>query len=246
LIDLIAKSFQEFLTNKSFLEMIRCEGLVPVCLGVIRKFRDELLRRLGLLKPRSLELEVLRVLSSRSGQVVIDVGAFEGIYSLFCAQRGCTVFAFEPNPATFERLSKRLSQHRNVICHNLALGDKKESKELYIPENAPEQSSISILQKHGRIKAVKVNVERLDDFLNIHPDVMKIDVEGYGYNVLLGSCETLDVYHPQITLEFHSIEEYKKCKDYLEGKGYVVKLLDYWKDHGHIYAYHHSRSCKIS
>jgi FkbM family methyltransferase len=124
-------------------------------------------------------LEVLRVLSSiRSGEVFVDVGAFEGIYSLFCAKRGCTVFAFEPNPATFERLSKRLSKHRNVICHNLALGDKKESKELYIPENAPEQSSISILQKHGRVKAVKVNVERLDDFHNIHPDVMKIDVEG--------------------------------------------------------------------
>jgi FkbM family methyltransferase len=246
LIDLIAKSFHEFLANKSFLEMVRCEGLAPIFLGVIRKFRDELLRRLGLLKPKSLELEVLRILSTiRSVEVFVDVGAFEGIYSLFCAQRGCTVFAFEPNPATFERLSKRLSKHWNVVCYNLALGDKKESKDLYMPENAPDQSSMSILQKHERIKAIKANVERLDDFHNIHPDVMKIDVEGYGYNVLLGSCETLDVYHPQIILEFHSIEEYKRCKDYLEGKGYVVKLLDYWKDHGHIYAYHHSRNKNI-
>jgi FkbM family methyltransferase len=135
------------------------------------------------------------------------------------------LFAFEPNPATFERLSKRLSKHRNVICHNLALGDKKESKELYIPENAPEQSSINILQKHERIKAVKVNVERLDDFHNIHPDIMKIDVEGYGYNVLLGSRETLKVYHPQIILEFHSIEEYKNAKTTWRKK---VTWLSYW------------------
>jgi hypothetical protein len=70
-----------------------------------------------------------------------------------------------------------------------------------------------------------VNVEELDDFHNIHPDIMKIDVEGYDYNVLLGSCETLDVYHSQIILEFHSIEEYKKCKDYLGGK---VTWLSYW------------------
>jgi hypothetical protein len=129
LIDLIAKSFQEFLTNKSFLEMMRCDGLAPVFLGVIRKFRDELLRRLGLLKPKSLELEVLRILSTiRSVEVFVDVGAFEGIYSLFCAQGGCNVFAFEPNPATFERLSKRLSKHRNVVCYNLALGIKRKAK----------------------------------------------------------------------------------------------------------------------
>jgi Lon protease-like protein len=37
--------------------MMRCDGLAPVFLGVIRKFRDELLRRLGLLKPKSLELK---------------------------------------------------------------------------------------------------------------------------------------------------------------------------------------------
>jgi FkbM family methyltransferase len=135
------------------------------------------------------------------------------------------VFAFEPNPATFERLSKRLSKHRNVVCYNLALRDKKESKALYIPENAPEQSSMSILRKHRRIKAVKVDFERLDDFHNITPDIMKIDVEGCGYNVLLGSCETLEVYHPQIILEFHSVEEYKRCTTILEEK---VTWLSYW------------------
>lgn len=212
--------------------MIRYEGLVPVFLGAARKFRDELLRRLGLLN-KFLELEVLRILSAiKSGQAFVDVGAFKGTYSLFCAQRCCTVFAFEPNPAIFKRLNERLSKYQNVKCYNLALGERDNMKNFYVPEGAPDQSSL--LQRRGKI--IMVNVKRLDEFIHISPDIIKIDVEGYAFEVLLGAIKMLNTYAPRIILEFHSMKEYKKCKGLLRANGYLVKLLDFWKDHGHLYA----------
>ncbi len=47
------------------------------------------------------------------GDVVIDIGANIGMFSLFVAREypGCTVFAFEPSPATFELLSANARIH---------------------------------------------------------------------------------------------------------------------------------------
>src|SRR5688572_14768172 len=83
--------------------------------------------RLGLMGRQ--ELRLFRSLL-RPGMTVVDVGANQGIFTLFCANLvGPTgsVIAFEPDPEMFSTLSNNVkanARHR-VELHNLALGSQE-------------------------------------------------------------------------------------------------------------------------
>ena len=51
-----------------------------------------------------------------------------------------------------------------------------------------------------------VNVNRLDDVYHGIPSVIKIDVEGHEYNVLLGAENTIRKYKPALYIEIFDIE----------------------------------------
>jgi len=216
---------------KGPIHIAKIMGITPTFIGMLKKAINELLRKSKILHSPFIELEVLKVLSkAKKNSVFVDIGAYEGLYSVYCADKGLTVIAFEPNPTTFIRLNRKLSNYNNAVCYNLALGNRNKIMQLHIPE-AAEQSSL--LQREGR--TVKVRVAKLDDFDFIHPDIIKIDTEGYEYYVLTGMQITIEKYRPLIILEFHSIENLQRCKSWLKKRGYVVKLLDCWNQ-GHILA----------
>ena len=115
------------------------------------------------------------------------------------------IYGFEPNPKIFKILIKSVCKN-NVKLFNIALGIKKEKKLL---NTFFETSSSSInkidkntlyykrkmkifapVYKDIKFKKVKINTNTLSNVLsseNIHKiDILKIDTEGYEYNVLKG------------------------------------------------------------
>ena len=64
-----------------------------------------------------------------AGDVVFDVGANIGLFSLEAAARGALVHAFEPMPATFAALAANARDSKNgkIRAHRLALGAKTET-----------------------------------------------------------------------------------------------------------------------
>ncbi len=44
----------------------------------------------------------------RENDVVVDVGANQGFFTCYAAQRGARVYSFEPHPKTFERLTRNI------------------------------------------------------------------------------------------------------------------------------------------
>jgi 31-O-methyltransferase len=73
-------------------------------------------------------------ISVTPGDVILDVGANIGVFSLFAAKQGARVYTFEPMPSTFAilELNVRLHGLENVIkARNIGLSDRKEKKMMF-------------------------------------------------------------------------------------------------------------------
>jgi FkbM family methyltransferase len=157
---------------------------------------------------------VLETLSklARPGDVVADVGANIGFYSGVLAQRvGSTgsVHAFEPNPATHAWLAAHVRDNRlsNVRCHALALADVEQ--ELTLNEFGGSDSGKASLRPDGAGQVIAgpvVDVRSLDGWFAQSGergiDLIKVDVEGYEPEMLLGAARTIREFLPIICLEW--------------------------------------------
>ena len=68
------------------------------------------------------------------GDIVLDVGANIGIFTLFAAKQGAQVYAFEPVPPTFEVLQHNIRLHRlDSVAHtrNIGISDRLEEKLMF-------------------------------------------------------------------------------------------------------------------
>ena len=139
-------------------------------------------------------------LSLRKNPIVLDVGANEGSYatSVLTVNRTARVFAFEPHPKTFERLARSLSKVKGITAINAACGSASGKLALYdyFESSGSQHASLRqgvIEQIHKRSSSHHlVDVIDLDTFAKEHNitsiDLLKIDTEGYEYEVLKGAA----------------------------------------------------------
>ncbi len=114
----------------------------------------------------------------RERMAVVDVGACIGYYTLLVAKRigeEGLVFAFEPAPDTFKSLLKniKINSWNNIKAFQLAVSDKSEKRKFNISRLGGSSSAIT----KNIVDTITVNTVSLD-FLQIDPDIVKIDVEG--------------------------------------------------------------------
>lgn len=145
------------------------------------------------------------------GSVFYDVGANIGIYSLWAARlvgaRG-QVVAFEPVPATADRLADLVGQNelRNVEVVRAAVSG--ESGQVLI-ELVPHASGLSrVVDDSGRAPGavddtVAAPTVVLDQFVVDHPPptLIKIDVEGHEASVVAGMGGLLESVRPAVVFE---------------------------------------------
>jgi FkbM family methyltransferase len=158
---------------------------------------------------------------------VVDVGAAIGVYILnFRALTNAPIIAYEPNPLAFELASynvrsNRLSQVelRNVACGNLqgAIGLRAginsfiESVDTNANEGAPAEKYFleELCRRYSPgDQSVSVPLVRLDEDLASAGAIslLKIDCEGFEYQILSGSKEMIQRHRPVIFIELHSQE----------------------------------------
>lgn len=134
----------------------------------------------------------------RQGDVVIDCGANVGEFTELFAKTGATVYAFEPHPAAFAKLERRLRTAANVHCINKAVSSKEGRMKLYL---RPDDTSISATQSASLMEEkenvstshfVEVDVIRLADFIRQLEPIrfLKMDIEGAEYQVLSDLFDT--------------------------------------------------------
>jgi FkbM family methyltransferase len=78
------------------------------------------------------------------------------------------------------------------------------------------------------INPIEGNIIRVDD-LEVQPTIIKIDAEGFNYDVLLGATETISRLRPFLIIEIES-EEIDKIKVYFENMRYRLVAYDVMLD----------------
>jgi FkbM family methyltransferase len=145
----------------------------------------------------------------------LDIGANKGDYSerILNIMPNAKVIAFEPQPLACNFLKKIQSKYINRLnIVNKAVGDKLSSMDLFYRDDASELASLNKdimefndVRKANKIKKVKVKVITLDNFVfskefEFKPnqiDLVKIDTEGYEYEVLLGMKKIISKVKPK-------------------------------------------------
>jgi FkbM family methyltransferase len=134
--------------------------------------------------------------SVRPGGTVIDGGAYLGLYTLLAGREvggDGTVVAFEPNPDTFEMLSRNVRANGfedRVVPLRLGLGGAPSRRRFYLGRGDESKSS---LFRPERWRAVtETDCTSLDATLDGRTvDVAKLDLEGGEVDALRGMRRTL-------------------------------------------------------
>ncbi len=129
------------------------------------------------------------------GDVFLDVGAHGGLYTIISGKavgiKG-KVLSFEPNPINlhFLRRNIKLNGLSNIIVIPKAIGSKQGKVTLFY---SPSETALTSAGGN-REKNFEVDVITIDEIANKldSVSVMKIDTEGYDYQVLRGALNTLN------------------------------------------------------
>lgn len=150
-------------------------------------------------------------------ETIFDVGANQGDLSRLLLRHfpNATVHAFEPVESTFGRLEKSFGQEQRARLHRLAASDVTGSAIMRTFRFAGLNTMVNDLQdglRTNQIGEERIETCRLDEItsqLGIKKvDLLKIDVEGFEKNVLVGcgDCLRPDVIR-YIYFECHVITE---------------------------------------
>ena len=161
----------------------------------------------GIREPESTKM-IQKIL--RKGNIVVDIGANIGYYALMESRlvgKDGTIYAIEPSPTNIEFLNKniKLNNCKNIDVYQIGMGSKEGLVKMYISPHSNLNSLIPLKNKKI-IKVIDINTTRLDTFLEDkrYPDLIRMDVEGYEYNIIKGMKNTLKVKKPlKLFIELH-------------------------------------------
>lgn len=149
----------------------------------------------------------------------IDIGANVGAYTkLLLSETNARIISFEPLPQAFEDLKKVEEKNLDRLkVFNYAIGEKNEILDLNYSNDKSEKASFTkdvdklSFYEFKENKKIKSEVVTLDSFfnknLNLLPkeiDLIKIDTEGFEFEVIKGAKEIIKTKLPKyIQIEFN-------------------------------------------
>jgi FkbM family methyltransferase len=156
------------------------------------------------IEPRNILYE-----KSKNKKHILDIGANIGETSLHFAKNNpdSKVYAFEPMPDTFIKLNHNvlLNNFTNIEIYNFGMGNSEGKFYMSIPANnniAGAKVDLNISEGYN------IYITTVDNFVFFKRkltsvDFIKIDVEGFEYNVLLGSINTIKSFKPTLFIEIN-------------------------------------------
>jgi FkbM family methyltransferase len=183
------------------------------------------------------EDDIIERFLPKQGDIVVDIGAHMGRYTIIGAKRvGAQgkVVAIEAHPGNFEMLNRniKLNQLTNVIPLNYAVYSKETKIKLYLPEVESGYTIYNtIMSNRARTedKFVEVNANTLDYILQSKgiTDVnwIKIDVEGAEFEVLKGASNVLSKSKDiALLIEVHGLDNYRPILEFVSSYNFKIEF----------------------
>ena len=150
----------------------------------------------------------IKTITNNKINTLFDVGSHKGEYIININKRFTIneIFGFEPNPKSYEMLLKNTKKMKNTEVFNFAAG--KEDGISILNQNIESSSSsinklnerskyfkkkyffFNFLKKKNYFYPIEIKIMSLDKFIHSKKidfiDLLKIDTEGYEFNVLKG------------------------------------------------------------
>ena len=157
--------------------------------------------------PYAQEIQLIKQYVNKDS-ICLDIGANIGSFTVFLSGIAKHVYAFEPEPNNFKQLQENTKHLDNVEIFDIALSHKLGYETLY---TCPTNTGMHRMYKSKWCEGgeqIKVPVSTIDiTFILNHftPTInfVKIDVEGFEYNVIMGMMNIIKRDHPTIMMEWH-------------------------------------------
>ena len=160
-----------------------------------------------------------------------DIGANFATHSLLFLLHDVKAISFEPNPNCHE-FAKKIAKINNleINIEPIGLGEKADYKQLIFPKDDTGLGSVSdthiLDEAHYReMQKININIKTIDEYViekNIIPDLIKIDTEGYEYEVLKGGVNTLLERNVLILFESIDLKQRQLIFEYLSEISYCI------------------------
>ena len=136
----------------------------------------------------------------QKGDVIIDIGANVGYYTLLMAKlvgSDGKVFAFEPEPKNFALLREnvKINNYQNIILEQRAVANQTGKTRLYLCDTNTEMHRLDNSKNFK--SSILIDVVKLDDYFHDSEflkkiNFLKIDVEGTEFDVINGMIRILE------------------------------------------------------
>lgn len=185
---------------------------------------------------------------TKKGDVVVDIGAHVGIFTLLALNQGAKhVYAFEPDKKNIEMIERNIDEnnYQNASIFNAAVSNRVGKVKLYI---APISSGNSLYQKawnkeeKNYISVPSFTLEKIIKENNLKQiDLLKIDCEGSEGDIVASTSSNIWKKIQKIVMEFHdnvSSMQHTEIEKRLRKEGFTTELIyDGKSPYGYLYCW---------
>jgi len=180
-----------------------------------------------------------------TGDIVVDVGAHIGVFSIFAStKKGAgKVYAIEPAPDNYALLEQNITNNniKNIYPFNLAISAKNGKQDFFLYDDTVGHSLY--VRKGMKSNKISVKTSSFENFMKQnkikHIDFLKIDCEGAEYPLLFNLPKTILEKIKKLSIEYHYVDNENNIfvlKEFLQKRGFEFTTLFYTPTSGILYA----------
>jgi FkbM family methyltransferase len=167
--------------------------------------------------------ELLSKFKTESNLNIFDVGANYGFLSMVWGRalenREGKIYSFEPSPTVSNVTQKSFlhNKFKNIKLFKKAIGNINGHVDIY------DGKASSNMLEFDDSKKIRVEITSLDQFIIIEKvekvDLIKIDVDGFEYEILQGAKKIIQKYKPILIVETNNDS---RILDFVRSIGYTI------------------------
>lgn len=185
----------------------------------------------------------LKQFAIHPGDIVIDIGANIGVFSVQAAHAGAAVTAYEPIADTFRVLQTNAAANRlsaSISAHRKGVALESGSRDIFLGNRNHSMSCSFYPHENTGADAIRIETIAFRDVLAAHRhiDLLKIDCEGAEFEFLAPGCNLSNV--DRIVLEYHEIApifRHETLDAVLRHRGFQTLIKPWKPGFGIIYAW---------